>query len=86
MHKDYRSQGIGKKLCRTAWGVNNYFACGLVSSHPYAVRALEKATQRIADRSAIQRYFKELVLHSHIPYVQDCDLDFDSGKCLITTR
>ncbi|KAK9823617.1 hypothetical protein WJX72_004259 [[Myrmecia] bisecta] len=86
VHKDYRRKGIGKKLCRMAQGGGDNFACGLVSCHPYAVRALEAGTGRTCNQEAARRYAADLLSASQIPYVQDCSLDFDSGKCLIDTR
>ena len=46
VHKDFRQQGIGKTLLFSFWGFSNDYAWGIMSSNPYAVRALEKATYR----------------------------------------
>jgi len=65
----YRSKGIAKCLCRHALSLES-FACGIVSSHPHAVRALESATMRSCDIGLAREYFRELVEQSGIPYVQ----------------
>lgn len=46
VHENYRHQGIGKNLLFSIWRFSNYFAWGILTSSPYAVRALEKATRR----------------------------------------
>ncbi len=46
VHQDYRQHGIGKELLFSFWGFSNYYAWGIMSSNPYAIRALEKATYR----------------------------------------
>ncbi|MDR0978368.1 MAG: GNAT family N-acetyltransferase [Lachnospiraceae bacterium] len=53
VHTDYRHQGIGSNLLRHIWGMSNDYAWGIVTSNPYAVRALEKATRRISDPKII---------------------------------
>ena len=46
VHEDYRHQGIGKNLLFSIWTFSDYFAWGVLTSSPYAIRALEKATRR----------------------------------------
>jgi len=46
VHQDYRQHGIGKELLFSFWGFSNHYAWGIMSSNPYAIRALEKATYR----------------------------------------
>ncbi|HEX4322422.1 MAG TPA: class I SAM-dependent methyltransferase [Acidobacteriaceae bacterium] len=46
VHKDHRQVDVGKTLLFTIWGFSDYFAWGLLSANPYAIRALEKATRR----------------------------------------
>ena len=65
----YRSVGIAKCLCRHALSLES-FACGIVTSHPHAVRALESATMRRCDIGLAREYFQELIEQSGIPYVQ----------------
>ena len=39
-HRDYREQRIAVRLLQTAWGFSDDVAWGLVTSNPYAIRAL----------------------------------------------
>ena len=86
VHADWRRRGIAKRLCRIAWGTRKYFAYGLVSSHPYAVRALEGATVRRCDRNLAAQHAQELIEYSCIPYMKGKTLCFDDGRCLIDTQ
>jgi 2-polyprenyl-3-methyl-5-hydroxy-6-metoxy-1,4-benzoquinol methylase/GNAT superfamily N-acetyltransferase len=49
VHTDYRNLDIGTYLLRHIWGMSNDYAWGVVTSNPYAIRALEKATRRRSD-------------------------------------
>ncbi|KAL6761127.1 hypothetical protein V8C86DRAFT_2543878 [Haematococcus lacustris] len=86
VHSDYRHRGVAKKLCRMAWPVEQFYAVGLVTSHPYAVRALERATQRTCNRATIMPVARELLSQCNIPYVLDKALCFEEGRCLIDTQ
>lgn len=55
VHEQYRKQGIGKKLLFSFWGFSNNYAWGIMSSNPYAIRALEKATYRRVDPKCIKK-------------------------------
>ena len=46
VHSNYRHRKIGKTLLFSFWGFSNDYAWGIMSSNPYAIRALEKATTR----------------------------------------
>ncbi|GFR41416.1 hypothetical protein Agub_g2099 [Astrephomene gubernaculifera] len=79
---DQRSRGIGSRLCRIACSPSpKPFACGLVSSHPHAVRALERGVGLRCDVDSIQRHAAGLVAASGIPYVQGCQV---VGCCIDT--
>jgi hypothetical protein len=80
VHSDYRQRGVAKKLCRLAWAVDHYYAAGLVTSHPYAVRALERATQRSCDRATSMHAAHEIVACCTVPYVQGKTLCFEDGR------
>lgn len=54
VHQDYRQHGIGKELLFSFWGFSNHYAWGIMSSNPYAIRALEKATYRRVQPSIIK--------------------------------
>ncbi|GHS98550.1 hypothetical protein FACS1894108_06900 [Planctomycetales bacterium] len=53
VHNDYRQQGIGSHILRHIWGMSNDYAWGIVTSSPFAIRALEKATRRRCDPKEI---------------------------------
>lgn len=55
VHQDYRKIGIGKTLLFSFWGFSNDYAWGIMSSNPYAIRALEKATYRRVDLSIMKK-------------------------------
>jgi 2-polyprenyl-3-methyl-5-hydroxy-6-metoxy-1,4-benzoquinol methylase len=61
VHKDHRNVDVGKQILFTFWEFSDYFAWGLVSASPYAIRALEKATRRRCQPQYIARYAKELL-------------------------
>jgi len=46
VHENYRQQGVARTLLFSFWGFSNYYAWGILSSNPYAIRALESATKR----------------------------------------
>ena len=75
----YRRNGIATRLCRLAWATKEPsaedFACGLVTSHPHAVRALERATGRVCDKAGAEQHAVGLIAASGIPYVQGCTVN-----------
>lgn len=84
VHNDYRGRHIASQLCRMAWDVSSEFACGLASSHPYAVRALERATQRRCNPTMIMQHGRNMVAASGIPYLSGCGMS-TSGACALNT-
>ena len=56
VHRDYRDRGVAKRLLSAIWSFSDHFVWGLVSSNPYAVRALEKATRRRCDPRIISHH------------------------------
>lgn len=66
---DSRHKGVASSLIKAILESDNFSACGLVSSHPYAVRALEKACAGHCDRTNIDKYYKELMCNSRLPYI-----------------
>jgi 2-polyprenyl-3-methyl-5-hydroxy-6-metoxy-1,4-benzoquinol methylase/GNAT superfamily N-acetyltransferase len=61
VHKAHRKVDIGKRLLFSIWKFSDYFAWGLLSANPYAVRALEKATRRRCQPQLIARCADELL-------------------------
>lgn len=83
----HRSRGIASALCRHSWDIDSTFACGLVSSHPHAVRALERATGRLCNPALVMQHADHLITASCIPYMQNSTVSqpAGSGGCTIDT-
>jgi 2-polyprenyl-3-methyl-5-hydroxy-6-metoxy-1,4-benzoquinol methylase len=61
VHKEHRQVDVGKRLLFTIWGFTDYFAWGLLSANPYAIRALEKATRRRCQPELIAKHASALL-------------------------
>lgn len=71
VHADYRKRGIARRLLFSIWAFSNHFAWGLVTSSPYTVRALEKATRRRVVPERIQAGIRTLLCGgAQVPYVK----------------
>ena len=46
IHSEWRNKGISTKLLFSIWTMSDFFSWGVLTSSPYAIRALEKATRR----------------------------------------
>lgn len=73
VHSDYRNVGIGKRLLFSIWGFSSFFAWGLVTANPYAIRALEKATRRRCEPGRVKKNIQQLLNFGkkHINYIDD---------------
>ena len=60
VHEKFRHKGIGKTLLFSIWRFSNYYAWGVLTSSPYAVRALEKATRRRCSPQRIKKNVRML--------------------------
>jgi 2-polyprenyl-3-methyl-5-hydroxy-6-metoxy-1,4-benzoquinol methylase/GNAT superfamily N-acetyltransferase len=60
VHEEHRDRDVGKRLLFTAWKFTDFFAWGLLSANPYAVRALEKATRRRCIPKRVRQNVNEL--------------------------
>jgi len=60
IHENHRNMGVGKYLLFRIWGFSSFFAWGLLTANPYAVRALEKATRRRCEPARIKRNGQQL--------------------------
>lgn len=71
VHENYRNRGIAKKLLFSFWGFSNYYAWGILSANPYAIRALESATKRnaIPAKIALEKHKIITFGQKHINYI-----------------
>ena len=67
----FRGCHLARKLLVQPCSDKGLFACALVTSHPYAVRALESATNRQCDPGLTFLHVERIVKASCIPYPQD---------------
>jgi 2-polyprenyl-3-methyl-5-hydroxy-6-metoxy-1,4-benzoquinol methylase len=61
VHKEHRNADVGRRILFTFWKFTDYFAWGLLSANPYAIRALEKATRRRCQPVFIAKRASELM-------------------------
>jgi len=86
VHVKYRNQGIAFRLCQLAWDPHNSYACGLVTSHPYAIKALERASGCDVDKDLIAFHGIEIIKRSNIKYIQDATNFLNQGRCVVNTN
>lgn len=85
VHENYRHRGIAKNLLFSIWGLSNDYAWGIITSNPYAVRALEKATRRRSIPVRIKKNIKKImsVGSENINYIKNVTeyiVDTDNSK------
>lgn len=89
IHEDYRKQNIAKTLLFSIWGLSNYYAWGILTANPYAVRALEKATRRRCNPERIFRDKETLfkIGYNNLPYVEsNTEIDVSRTISKINTK
>ena len=89
IHEEHRHLDVGKTLLFSVWGFSDYFAWGLITANPYAVRALEKATRRRCSPGRIARNKRKLkaIGIEQTTYVkEDTVLEVTSGTSRIDTK
>jgi 2-polyprenyl-3-methyl-5-hydroxy-6-metoxy-1,4-benzoquinol methylase/predicted acetyltransferase len=83
VHKDFRNKGIGKTLLFSIWCFSNHFAWGIVTSNPYAVRALEKTSNRRCVPVLIKQHADEIISEigkTDTPFIlEGTRFHFDNG-------
>jgi hypothetical protein len=84
VHEKYRSNGIATRLCRLV--CENSIACGLASSHPFAVRALESASEQLCLPQLIKKHANDLAIASGVPYLQGYELKVTEHQSIIDTK
>jgi hypothetical protein len=70
VHKNYRNKGIATRLCKEMLKRHtNIFAYGVVTSHPYCVRAL--LDKKKINKKLILQHSQQLIHFSNINYIQN---------------
>lgn len=89
VHEKYRNKGIAKNLLFSIWGLSNDYAWGIITSNPYAVRALEKATRRRSVPIRIKRNIKKIISigNDNIDYInKDIEVVVDESNSKVNTK
>ena len=89
VRKDFRNQGIAKRLLFSFWGLSDDFAWGILSANPYAVRALEKATRRRSVPMRIRKHIGKLmeIGADALPYLShDTEYLVDANHSSVNTE
>jgi len=71
VHETYRNSRLATTLLRSIWEFSDYYAWGLVTANPLAVRALEAASRRSVRTSLVRSHGPDLVteLSKRIDYI-----------------
>lgn len=89
VHEDHRNNNVGETLLSRAWGISDHTAWGLISSSPYAIRALEKATRRRCVPKRIKENWKKLFKFGdqRVAYINKSSATkFDDTTSMINTE
>jgi len=89
VHTDYRKIGIGKTLLFSFWGFSNDYAWGIMSSNPYAIRALEKATYRRVQPLAMKKKEQRIIKFGveNVSYLDETtDFVVTAKNCKVNTK
>ncbi len=81
VHKSHRNQGIAENLLFSIWGLSDDYAWGIITSNPYAVRALEKATRRRSVPIKIKKKIEKIISigNDNINYINN-DIEYIVDK------
>ncbi len=89
VHENYRKLGIGKTLLFSFWGFSNDYAWGIMSSNPYAIRALEKATYRRVQPTFMKKKEKSIIKFGieNVSYLnEDTEFIITSNNSKVNTK
>lgn len=89
VHESYRKIGIGKTLLFSFWGFSNDYAWGIMSSNPYAIRALEKATYRRVQPAFMKKKEKSIIKFGieNVSYLEeDTEFVITSNNSKVNTK
>lgn len=76
----YRGCHVARTMLLQPCGHKDLFACGLASSHPYAVRALESAARMKCNIALTARHAADIISASCIPYLQNRGMTVCTGS------
>lgn len=82
---DYRGRKVAQRMLNVAIPPNVKCA-GLVTSHPHAVMALERAMRKKVDPAICKLIAPKVIAESHIDYLQNCDMVLGGDSCLVNTN
>ncbi|MDO9019770.1 MAG: bifunctional N-acetyltransferase/class I SAM-dependent methyltransferase [Deltaproteobacteria bacterium] len=86
VHTEHRNRGVATQLLFTFWGFSDHAAWGLVTTNPYAVRALEHITHRRCDLAVIGERLAEIrAAGEGIPYAKDRPIEVTGARSVIDT-
>ncbi len=83
---DWRRRGVASQLIRTAVNQTEQgipFAVGIASSHPAAIRAMEKGVGARCSAETNQRLAAEVLTACTVPYLMQAPLSSD--RCTVDT-
>ncbi|KYF85883.1 hypothetical protein BE20_13435 [Sorangium cellulosum] len=87
VHAEHRNRGVAKDLLLTFFGFSNHFAWGLVTSNPFAVRALERITHRRCVPREIETNLDVVTtVGERIGYVHRSPTTVDAAQSIINTK
>lgn len=72
---NFRRRRIATTLCNMACGPRHLFAAGIVSSNPFAIRALENAFGQRVDPVIVNQYSTRILSKLTIPYLSSGQLN-----------
>lgn len=80
-----RNRGVAKNLLNISFDPDCRI-CGLVTSHPFAIRSLEKATGFKVEPTIISAFAPSLIQSTSIPYIRDRPVYCSNTNCVIDTE
>jgi 2-polyprenyl-3-methyl-5-hydroxy-6-metoxy-1,4-benzoquinol methylase len=71
VHSSYRKARVATTLLYSVWHFTDFYAWGLATANPFAIRALETATRRACRAALITKRGGEVLDHArrHVPYL-----------------
>lgn len=84
VHKNFRKQGIAKKLLFSVWGFSNDSAWGLATTNPLTIKTLESATMRKVDLIRMQKRVNDIKrISKKVSFVKEDNIFIDSSNSVV---